>query len=454
MSADELRARFSQIAETVVPMEDPHGRLVSRRRKRFRARFASFATLTAAVIAGGVAGPTALFNTASGPSTWPEPVTVSTTATPSRDEYIDRLVKAPIRGNLASNVDLTTEVQRAFAEFQPYPGAKDPSLVFLNQTDQMLQAVVIYRGGDQPIAVTTGIRPKDSVKELISDPAAYYTPVSPFLVMPVSDPSGKVWSVVGLAPPGCAVEHSAKGRFTADGAWARAYEPEPTGDYAVRNGRTVNELWRVSCDGKIREVRIADDYLDSAGAEGNASVMYDRAVRFSGAIPGNGIIKWQGNLPGLKSKAMLVSPSSVPGPAMLAVGPFPKAVLATDLPEKGPVPTATGRDEEWSMIALGVAGDGLSVVRVPRPFGDRTVLGDQVFVFCEFGAASVEAVGSTEQVITSAPLKGGIATLTFNPGSAYAVRAVTTRGVPTYSVRFAELAKGSRVLGDQLFKDW
>jgi len=457
MSADELRARFSQLAERVVPMEDPYGRLMSRRRKRFRARIASLATLTAAVVAGGVAAPTALLGVASAPG--PEPDVVHSTTMFSRDEYVERLIKAPIRGNLASDGDMVASVQRAFAEFEPpaNPGAKDPSLVFLNRTEQMIQAVVIYRTAGEPIAVATGASVKEAVKDLVADPVAYYTPVTPFLVVPISDRSGKDRSVVGLAPPGCAIEHSAKGGFTADGTWTRTYEPEPTGDYAIRKGHSVNELWRVNCDGKVREVRIADEYLDSAGVAENAAMMYERVVRFSGASPTKGSsVQWRGNLPGVKSEVTLVASYPLPGPAMLAVGPFPKAILATDLLDKRPMPVQSvdGSGAEWSMIALGVAGEGLTVVRMPQSSGDRTVLGDQVFVYSEFGAAAVEAVDPRQRVVATAPLNHGVAILTFNPGLADAVRAVTARGTPTYSVRFAELAKGSRVLGDHLFKDW
>ncbi|HZM82850.1 MAG TPA: hypothetical protein VFC19_44605 [Candidatus Limnocylindrales bacterium] len=453
MSADELRARFSQLAEAVVPMEDPHGRLMARRRKFVRARIASFVTLTAAVVAGGVAAPTTLLGVASGPGF--EPDTAVTTPALTREEYVDRLIKAPIRGNLSGDHDMIATVQKAFTEFEPnIKGAKDPRLVFLNRTDQMLQAVVIYEGGGQPIAVASGSNLKGSVKDLVSDPVGYYAPVTPFLVLRASDPSGKATSVVGLAPPGCAIERSAKGRFTSDGSWTRTYEPEPTGDYVVRGGRTINELWRVSCDGRVREVRIADDYLDSAGTEGDAAVMYERVVRFGGVTPGRGMVQWRGNLPGFKSEAMLVSPYPQPGPAMLAIGPFPKAILATDIRERGTMPTATGRGEEWSMVALGVAGEGLTVVRVPEPFGDRTVLSDEVLVYSDFGAAAVEAVDPKQRVVASAPLHEGVAILSFDPGLVYSVRAVTAKGTPTFSVRFAELANGSRVLGDQLFKDW
>lgn len=454
MSADELRARFSQIAEKVVPMEDPHGRLMSRRRKRFRARFASLATVTAAVLAGGVAAPSTMLSFGARPELPPDVVVQSTSAV-SAAEYLDRLMKSPVRGNLSEDKDMVAEVQKAFSEFEPsYQGAKDPNLVFLNRTDQMLQAVVIYTSGDQPIAVARGSNPNGSVKDLISDPFGYYTPVTPFLVMPVSDYYGKAKGVVGLAPPGCSIERSTKGGFTADGTWFRSYEPEPTGDYITRSSRIVNELWRVGCDGRIREVRIADDYLDSAGVEENASVMYDRVVRFSGSSPAKGVVQWRGKIPGVKSEMTLVAPRPMPGPAMLAVGPFPKAMLATDLPVKEPTPTTTGSREEWSMIALGVAGEGVTAVRIPQAMGDRTVLGDQVLVYTETQADRVEALDAKLRVISSAKLKQGMAVLTFSPGFAESVRAITSRGDETSSVRFLELTKGSRILGDQLFKDW
>jgi hypothetical protein len=172
-------------------------------------------------------------------------------------------------------------------------------------------------------------------------------------------------------------------------------------------------------------------------------------------VPAKGIVRWRGELAGFKSEATLVAPRDPPGPAMLAVGPFLKAMLATDLLGKEePVPSATGDREEWSVIALGVAGEGVTVVRVPQIFGDRTVLGDQVFVFTDTGASRVEALGAQLDVVASAPVKQGVALLTFRPGLAEEVRTLTSRGAQTSSVRFLEPAKGSRVLGDQLFKDW
>lgn len=455
MSADELRSRFAQIAERVVPMEDPHGRLMSRRRKRFRARIASLATVTAAVLAGGVAAPTTMLSFGARPELPPTDVVVQSTDAVSKAEFIARLVKAPVRGNLSEDRDMVAEVEKAFQKFDPgIQGAGDPAVVFLNRTDQMFQAVVIYTGGDEPIAVARGTHTNGSVEELLSSPFGYLAPVTPFLVMPVSDDFGKARGVIGLAPPGCSIEHSTKGWFTADGAWVRSYEPEPTGDYITRSSRTVNELWRVGCDGKIREVRIADDYLDAMGVQDNPSMMYDRAVRFGGTLPSKGVVLWRGKIPGFESEATLVGPRSTPGPAMLAIGPFLKAVLATDLPGKEPTPSPTAKDEEWSMIALGIASEGLTAVRIPQPMGNRTVLGDQVLVYTDTAATMVEALDPKLKVISSAPVKEGMAILAFSPGYAEEVRAVTSRGTEASSVRFIELPKGSRILGDHLFKDW
>ena len=457
MSADELRARFSQLAEKVVPMEDPHGRLMSRRRKRFRARTASVATLTAAAVAGGLAAPTTLLNTAAAPG--PQADVVKATTSLSRDEYIDRLIRAPLRGNLSGDTEMVTSVRKAFSGYEPkyqgkYQGARQPVLVFLNRTELMLQAVVIYLGGEQPIALARGASADGSAGDLVAGSADSSAPVTPFLVLPVSDTYGKVRSVVGLAPPGCSIESSAKGGFAADGTWMRTFEPEWTGDYVTRDARTVNELWRVSCDGKVREVRTADDYFDSVGVDQSATAMYERVVRFGGVLPAKPDVRWQGNLPEFKNRAVLIAPNPPPGPAMLVVGPFLKAILATEVREKGPVPQPTGKDREWSMIALGVAGEGVEVVRLPQAFGDRTVLSDQVFVYTESDAALVEAVDSSQKVVAKAEVSRGVAILTFSPGMVEAIRTVTARGAPIHTVRFAELATGSRLLGDQLFKDW
>jgi hypothetical protein len=370
---------------------------------------------------------------------------------------VARLAKAPVRGNLSDDRELIADAQRVFHEFEPeYQGAKDPNLVFLNRTEQMIQAVVIYTSGDQPVAVARSISSRSSMKELASaDAKGGSLPLSPFLVLPVMDFYGKTRGVVGLAPPGCLIEHSTKGGFAPDGSWVRSFEPEPTGDYVVREARTVNELWRVSCEGKVREVRTADDYLDALGPEQNATVMYDRVVRFSGLTPGKGgMIQWRGKIPGVRSELTLVVPQPLPGPAMLAVGPFPKAVIATDLPENLPAPSTSGARDDWSMISLGIAGDGVTVVRMPQMIGDRPVLGDQVFVYTDTDATRVEALDPQLQIVATAPVNQGVAILSFGPGLADAVRAVTSGGKPISSVRFAEPAAGPRLLGDQLLKDW
>jgi len=458
MSADELRAGFSRLAERVVPMEDPHGRLMLRRRKRFRNRLVSIAAVTATVVTGGLAAPATLLNAASSPSPENLPEVVEATPPPSSSEYLQRLVNAPVRGNLSGDPQMVTDVQRAFSETTlNQMGMKEANLVFLNRTKQMLQAVVIYTSGDEAIAVARGAEPNGSVKDLLAGGLDASFAVSPFLVVPVASQEGVVRSVVGLAPPGCAIDRSTKGGFSRDGAWSRTYEPEPTVDYVTREGHAVNELWRVSCDGRVREVRIADDYLDKGGIKENPASMYERVVRFSGLAPGDGTVQWRGTLPGFKSEAILVAPQPRPGPAMLAVGPFPKAVIATDLAEKAAVPSPafTGAGEEWSMIGLGVAGEGVTAVRLPQPFGGRTVLGDRVFVYTETGAARIEAIDRQKKMIATAPVSdNGVAILTFRPGAVDEIRAVSSSGAPRTSVRFIDLEKGSRLLGDQLFKDW
>jgi hypothetical protein len=314
---------------------------------------------------------------------------------------------------------------------------------------------VIYSSKEGPIAVARGAKPTASVKDLISDPMGFYAPVTPFLVVPVSDYLGKVSSVVGLAPPGCAVEHSSKAGFTADGTWQRIYESEPTGDYITREGRMANQLWRVSCDGKVREVRTADEYLDSTGVgDDDPSAMYARVVGYAGTGPGKAETQWRGRIAGLKPEVTLTSARPVPGLAMLAIGGFPKAVMATDLPEQVPVPTATGGDEGWAMISLGVAVDGITAVRMPEMRGERPVLGDRVFVYTDTDATRVEAVDPKMRVVATAAVSKGMAILSFDPGDAEEIRAVTSRDTPTASARFVEPASGSRLLGDQLFRNW
>lgn len=458
MSSDELRAGFSRLAERVVPMEDPHGRLMVRRRKRFRHRFASLATVAAAVLAGGLAAPAALFNTASGPNGDGSSIEVDRAVPPVASEYLTRLVKAPVRGNLSGETAMVEDARVLFTSekgVMPYAAmeATEANLVFLNRTDGMLQLVVIYvdqRG--QTFALTRGSTKEGaSVKDLASDNPAQYPVSSPFLVAPVYDEDTGTSSVVGLSPPGCAVESSAEAELRSDGTWNRTYRPEPTGDYVIRSARPVNELWRVRCDGQVREVRPADDMIDSVGVDENATIMYERVVKFGGNRAGNGIVLWQGEVPGYKTSVTLVASQSLPGPALLAVGPFMKSWLATEPTTKD----SWSDPGEISMVSLGVAGSGLTAVRLPHSWGGHPMLTDRVLVHTKSNSVRVEAVDGGRNLVASASLdKDRIAVLTFGPGVAQEIRAVGPTGVAQATMRFAEPVKGARVLGDQLFRAW
>ena len=108
MSIDELKAGFSRLAEDVVSVENPHSRLMIRRRKRFRTRLAIFAIATAAMITGGLAAPAALVNVA----TEPEDLTPDSQIL-AESPYVDRLVNAAPRGNLSGDAEYVERVEKA-----------------------------------------------------------------------------------------------------------------------------------------------------------------------------------------------------------------------------------------------------------------------------------------------------------------------------------------------------
>jgi len=304
MTIDELRAGFQRVTSDVVPMEDPYGRLLSRRKRRLRNRIAGILSGIAAAVAMTTIAPFAL-----------QP------ASPRQDGFLVdsqwswKTLLAPTRGNI-QNQDLIHEIADVFDRGRDRLGVNRSlpkvKVLYLYEYQTMLQVVVAYHSQTHAAIVSRATRSHAGATELLNASGGRPVPAAPFLVT-YSGIDGATGAVVGLAPEGCQVGLSADATITSDGRWQRSYSGEP--DYDFDLTYRAAKMWQVKCDNEVREVRAARQIneiggtnFSLSGREGDdwssadqtsllAAAAVHHALRFAVGVGGDPRVAWMGPVP-------------------------------------------------------------------------------------------------------------------------------------------------------------
>jgi hypothetical protein len=355
MSVDELKAGFARLAEPVVPVEDPYGRLLRRARRSRRLRLTGWGSGLAAGLVAALLVPL-LGPVTAGPTPGP-------TSGPNDDRgvaitgWVQRLIDGRTRGNLAlDGTFLDTVTQRVEpVDFGLSPELSHRTVLFAGDAGTYRAVLLAFTSDSRQMGVwlvgdagTSALQLARAGRTLKASGAAYDDKVkvlpaelAPFAATGVSDAGTGRYLSIGLAPPGCTVA-------TRDDGSTR-WRDSPDGDYVLRTdavAQSMSTFAKVSCDGVVRyqasllnNARIeltpaipTDAQLDAAlaGARGTPPDRTDarRAVigvgQVSGSIAGCKV-RYSGPVPGA------VDSSPMPGGGVLREPP----VLVTTCPGVG-----------------------------------------------------------------------------------------------------------------------
>jgi hypothetical protein len=469
MNVEQLRHDFDRLADGVVPVPDPYGRLLRRSRRRRLAQAGTVVgTAVAAILAlatGGVAVQGTGDRTGDTFAGWP-----------ITSDWTRRLIDSPTRGSLAGNSALLGDLVAAIHPLAPQSLARTKVLFAGDVGQNRLAVIANYSDTDATIGEFSGPR-NASVEELVRNFRANFAPSeTPLMrgmlapVLTIAGPPGNAdaargWTVV-LAPAGCQVATSA-----AAGSW----QPAPTGDWllAATSGLFYT---RVSCAGAVRQQGPTGTVDEVSGiasgnlpvpARGNADptavaaavAAFDRLTQAVGRGDQPHVI-WAGQLPDPKTpgQAVLVAGDGASRPVMLQIGSPGKSMVAMAPAGQATPdgePTMAQSRKEWGLISTGQSDDhGLVAVRLPQRVGAHAELTDRLFVVAPPTAVRVEAIGPNGQVIAQAITSEGLSTLDIGIGRAGSVRALDVGGQPVATSTLAEPANGTRLFGEQLITNW
>lgn len=469
MSVDELRHGLARIASSVVPDEDPYGRLLRHARRRRRYRWAGAGTLLAGVLA------TALVVPATGvgglPSWRRGPAGGS--GYPVTSDWAWRLLDSPTRGSLAADRSLVDELTRVFDRDRDHAGmsAALPTVkvLFADDTAGVRTVVVAYHSGTAAALVSKTGPVGAPPGELVRAGGASNLPVAPFTVLGDSS-AGATW-LLGLAPAGCTVSAAPSATLSGDGGIQRSWQIAHTPGYLLLDEQHSHGWWRVECDGAIREqgpvgFRTGEftsgpgpGQSDELRAAEQAAVASYRVLAAGAGLPAEPapVRRWSGRIPGEGIPAAIAGPPSGVGPYVLQLGTAPKGLLATapadDARPDDPETLAASR-AGWALAATAVStSPDLIAVRVPTRTGGHAVLTDHLLVAPDReDAAQVEAVGVGAR--SSAPVNLGFAILAVPVGAEVTLRVRDANGKLLASQRLHEPAAGERIFDEQLISAW
>ncbi|MFR9774910.1 hypothetical protein ACL02O_02490 [Micromonospora sp. MS34] len=470
MSVDELRNGLARVAASVVPDDDPYGRLLRHARRRRRVRWAGagalFAGLLATVLVVPVAG-------VGGLRTWlgdPE----GASGYPVTSDWVWRLLDSPTRGSLGADRPLVDQLARTFDQDRDRVGMSralpTAKVLFADDTAGVRTVVVAYHS-DTAAALVSRTGPIGATsQQLIRAGGVSNLPVSPFSVLGDSV-DGRTW-LLGLAPAGCTVTAAPSATVDADGAVRRSWQSVPTPGYLLLTEQRIRGWWRVECDGAIREqgpvgYRTGEFSNEAVPVQGDelraaeqAAVASYRALAEGAGLPATPgpVRRWSGRIPGEGIAAAIAGPAAGVGPYILQLGAAPKALLATAGPDDArPDDTETlgASRADWALVATTVStSPGLIAVRVPARVGGHAVLTDQLLV-APWPADAVEVEAeSAAGARSAAPVDSGFAILSVPMGAEVTLRALDANGKVLASQRLREPAAGERIFNEQLVSAW
>lgn len=478
MSVDELRAGLARIADTVVPDEDPYGRLMRHARRRRRRRLAGLWATAAAVLAAALAGPAAF--SAAGLDGRPDDGTPALHGFPVDSEWTWRLINSPTRGSLAGDRAFLSELaRRADRDGDRLFMSAELSTVkvlWADDTAGFRNVVLAYHSDTHAALATLEAEVGTSPRDLLRGNSQANLEPAAFTVLETSFGTEQTW-LLGLAPSGCTVSHARSAQLW--GGVQRRWQPAPGGDHLLVEPVLARGWWRVECDGQLRqagpigirhfvvETRWAGrddprdgrpnppptaDWRAARGADTAYRELVDGSGLVGGVIPPE--VRWAGRLD--SRDAVLVGPPG-DGPLVLQLGSGEGGLLALAGPgEARPdVPRVDGPDRNPApLVATGtsVAYD-LAAVRVPAVVDGHAALTDRLLVVPRREAVRVEAVADG-QVRATAEVRGGAALLTLPLGAQVTLRAVDGDGKVVGSGTLREPANGERLFNESLVWNW
>ncbi|SCG48741.1 hypothetical protein [Micromonospora coxensis] len=470
MSVDELRVGLARIAATVVPDEDPYGRLLRQARRRRRRRLASLGAALAALLTATLAGPGLLG------AAGPDPTADDIHGHPVDSAWTWRLVDSPTRGNLAGDTRFLAELTGRLRSTDRLSVAPELSTVKVLWADDStgLRSVVLAYHSDTAAALVSlraaaGTPPGELVR---GGTMEANLPAEPFVALDVSHDEHR--RLLGLAPTGCILSYDRSGRLS--GAMHRRWQPAPDGDHLMVEHTLARGWWRVECDGRLRQAGPIQPHgwgIDTAWRRApgvrpdpavtaawptvrGADIAYRNLVDLSGLVGASlPEVRWAGRLDG--DEAVLAGTAGRDSPLVLQVGTGGGGLVA--LAPAGQAGPDTPRADEPGqgrrpLVATGVTvAYDVAAVRVPAVVDGYPVLTDRLLVVPRPTAVRVEAVADG-RVRATAPVRDGAAVLTLPLGARVTLRAVDGTGAVVGSGLLREPAHGERLFDEPLVRDW
>lgn len=261
MSVDELKIGFARLAEPVVPVEDPYGRLLRRARRSRRLRLTGWGSALAAGLVAALMIPLLGPMTAGripGPQPGPDDNRgVAITG------WVQQLLDGRTRGNLALDGTFVDTVSQRVqpADFGFSPELSHRTVLFAGDAGSYRAVLLAFTSDTRQMGVwlvgdigTTALALSQAGRTLKASGAAYDDKIKvmpeelqPFAGTAVADANTHRYLTVGLAPQGCtvAVREADRPQWT----------DSPDGDFVLRTdaaAQAQSTLTRVTCDGTVR----------------------------------------------------------------------------------------------------------------------------------------------------------------------------------------------------------
>jgi hypothetical protein len=462
MSVDQLKAGFDRLASTVVPVEDPYGRLVRRSQRHRRTRLTQLCAAAVAVTVAGVAGSVALQGAAPHPDSGFHGWAITS-------DWTRHLIQSSTRGDLATNsafIQSVLTTERAYA---------NPNLPYTK---------VLFAGtiGAGPVALVARYSNTHAVLDSVigpgRDPALSIAGTTNGVLAPVVTlSSGSVslkekWTLV-VAPDGCEVATTVTPYTEPTGhTWQRA----STTGWLVTQSSTLPFV-QVSCGGTIKQQGPTDvvgevgsrfqfaapggesqtpEPMGRDAVENVALQAFDQLAATMLREGGRRTV-WTGRIPDL-GNAALVRGDGPGRPSLLFVGGTTfKSLVALEPPHAVSPDAGPGDNQSrdgWSLVSTGAGDSELVAVRVPARAGNHAELSDRVLVAVPGGVARVEAVNGEGTIVAQAQVDGGAAVLTLAVGGATKLQGRASTGEIPATIPFIEPKTGARVFNEPLIYDW
>ncbi|WP_433206997.1 hypothetical protein ACQP00_40520 [Dactylosporangium sp. CS-047395] len=441
---ERLREEMGRAVSGVRPAPDPYGRLLRRKRHKRRFGLAAVVAVVAAALVGGQAltaggpGPTAMYDF--------RPTLVL-------NERTRQIIDAPTRGDRADQAGVVAEALRDNrAKWGIAPEFDRLKVLFVARAGERWGFGAAFYDRDAAVFVGAFGAAGKSAAELIAD---RYTntqtgDLSEFNAISLED------ATVAFTVPGCDAQVAAASVVRADGTVEHSWVGE--GDFAVLP--RADHLWRVVCDGVVRETgfrnlsRARLDVIPAAERGSADAALAGGAFDSCPVVPTLDVrerrVLWGGTPPGenrsvvvtlgmLDGGAALVCAAAGAGRPMMAANASPY-----DLPAGGPdVPT--GR-----LTTAVVASDALVTVRLPDQV--RQGYSNRLLVIAPPAATVLRVTGGRDEQVT---LDGGVGVIEAPFPARLGIQALDASGATLATAGVAEPSGAEFVIaGEPIIHNW